>query len=212
MHGTAEDSFPSEQRVLVAIMNNRRDMEIARTVGWYRIPVKRAPRQVAADYLAFYQTAAFPVQRWHINYYTPVLRYRLATRRELVPREGDHPRANNLYYRIDIGPLRRLRRPIPSRKLRRVTFIPTTLEQLLDAEDVTDLWDRSSTAQRLWRELRTGREDLVRDRRVAYRTGRTVPFRGRFTRTIGLFPRFPALRGTRAEFMYSLPLRPRSTL
>jgi hypothetical protein len=29
----------SEALVLVAIMNNRRDFHIARTLGWYRVPM-----------------------------------------------------------------------------------------------------------------------------------------------------------------------------
>jgi hypothetical protein len=42
--------------VLVAVVNNRRDLEIARLLGWYRIPVRSAPKAVGVDYLAFYQT------------------------------------------------------------------------------------------------------------------------------------------------------------
>ncbi len=30
--------------VLIAILNNRRDFQIARDQHWYRIPVERAPR------------------------------------------------------------------------------------------------------------------------------------------------------------------------
>ena len=32
-----------EDRVLVAVMNNRHDFERARDEGWYRVPVKHAP-------------------------------------------------------------------------------------------------------------------------------------------------------------------------
>lgn len=38
-------NYPAPE-VLVAIMNNHRDLEIARTQGWYRIPVKNADRFV----------------------------------------------------------------------------------------------------------------------------------------------------------------------
>jgi len=168
-----EITSASEYRVLVVIMNNQRDFEIARSAGWYRIPVKRAPRQIAADYLAFYQTAAFPEERWSINYYAPVIRYRLVTRRELLPEESDHPRANDPYYKIEIGPLRRLPRSIPSMRLRRITFIPTTLDRLMTAQEINDLWEKSSTAERLWREFKrhdieAEREYVIRDGSVAY--------------------------------------------
>ena len=45
--------------VLVAVMNDPRDLEIARLLGWYRIPLRTAPKVVYVDYLAFYQTGAF---------------------------------------------------------------------------------------------------------------------------------------------------------
>jgi len=45
--------------VLVAVIKNPRDMEIARLLGWYRIPLRTTPKVIAVDYLAFYQTGAF---------------------------------------------------------------------------------------------------------------------------------------------------------
>jgi hypothetical protein len=145
-----EIELGSSQRVLVAVMNDRRDFEIARHEGWYRIPLKRAPSRVGADYLAFYQTKAFGDEKWAINYYASTRRYRLVTRAELLPEETDHPRAAEPYYKVEIGPLQCLPRPIPSRRLRRITFIPTTLERLLGAEEINDLWDRGSREDRLW--------------------------------------------------------------
>lgn len=145
-----EIELGSSQRVLVAVMNDRRDFDIARDEGWYRIPLKRAPNRVAADYLAFYQTKAFGDEGWAVNYYAPTRRYRLLTRAELLPEEADHPRAVEPYYKVEIGPLQRLPRPIPSKRLRRITFIPTTLERLLRAEEINDLWDRDSREEKLW--------------------------------------------------------------
>jgi hypothetical protein len=145
-----EIELGSSQRVLVAVMNDRRDFEIARHEGWYRIPLKRAPSRVGADYLAFYQTKAFGDEKWAINYYASTRRYRLVTRAELLPEETDHPRAAEPYYKVEIGPLQCLPRPIPSRRLRRITFIPTTLERLLGADEINDLWDRGSREDRLW--------------------------------------------------------------
>ena len=46
--------------VLVVVLNDAADLAYARDLGWYRIPLAHAPRRVAADYLAFYQTGAFP--------------------------------------------------------------------------------------------------------------------------------------------------------
>ncbi len=36
--------------VLVAVMPNQRDLEIARVLGWYRIPLKSAPKVISVDY------------------------------------------------------------------------------------------------------------------------------------------------------------------
>jgi hypothetical protein len=146
----------SADRVLVAVMNNLRDWSIVREQGWYRIPVVRAPQRVGADYLAFYFTGAFPEgQRHCVLYYAPVRAYRLATRAVLFPDEVDHPRAQDSYFKIEIGRLIRLARPIVSQRLRRVTFISTTLARLLSAGEINDLWDRDRRQDELWAELKT---------------------------------------------------------
>jgi hypothetical protein len=147
------------ERVLVAVMNNRRDLAIAREQGWYRIPVKRAPSQVGADYLAFYLTGAFPPgMRHRISLYAPILAYRLATRIELLPEQADHPRAGDRYFKIEIGELVELDRPVLSPRLRRVTFIPTTLERLVNAAEINDLWDKTAHQETLWAALKTEME------------------------------------------------------
>ena len=64
--------------VLVAVMPNQRDLEIARVLGWYRIPLKSAPKVISVDYLAFYQTGAFsPEERWQIRWIAPILGHRV---------------------------------------------------------------------------------------------------------------------------------------
>lgn len=141
-------------RALVVLVNNARDWEIARTEGWYRIPVSRAPRQIGADLLAFYFTRAFPDLAWAVHYAAPVLGYYLVPRRDLLPEEPDHPRADDLYHRVEIGPVEPLPRPVPSLRLRRITFIPTTLDRLLAAEEINDLWVREPPEDRLWRVLK----------------------------------------------------------
>lgn len=145
---------PDEAPVLVAVINNPRDLALARDQGWYRIPLSRAPRRVAADYLAFYQTGVFGDEGCAIHYYAPVKRFRITTRTELLPDEPDHPRAGEQYYKVEIGPLQRLASPIPSRRLRRITFIPTTLGRLLTAQEINDLWWRDDPHERLWLALR----------------------------------------------------------
>jgi len=141
----------AEARVLVAVMNNHRDLELARQQGWYRIPLARAPRQVGGDFLAFYQTAAFaPAERWAVRYYAQIQRVHIVTRVELLPDEVDHPRAGDRYFKVEIGPLHRLPHPVPSQRLRRITFIPTTLQKLLQAQEIGELWMGGGLQERLW--------------------------------------------------------------
>jgi hypothetical protein len=131
----------NEARVLVGVVTRPSDLALAREEGWYRVPLARVPTHLAAEYLALYQTAAFGEERWAVRYYAAIMRYRLALRRELLPAEADHPRANDRYYRVEIGPLRMLDRPVPARRLRRVVFIATTFGQLQLARDVRDLFN-----------------------------------------------------------------------
>ncbi|MEI7772126.1 MAG: hypothetical protein WCI67_19180 [Chloroflexales bacterium] len=127
-------------RVLVAVVPRVRDLELARAEGWYRVPLARLPARFAADFLAFYLPATFGAERWAVRHYAPVLRYRIAPRRELLPAEPDHPRAGERYYRVEIGPLEPLPLPIPAGRLRRVSFISTTFGQLRRARDVCELF------------------------------------------------------------------------
>ncbi len=154
MDAQGSEPFDAMAPVLVVVVNNLRDFEIARTQGWYRIPVKHAPARLGAEYLAFYQTKVFGPEKWAVNYYAPVRRYRLARRVELLPDEPEHPRAREWYYKVEIGPLRKLPRPIPSRRLRRITFIPTNLDKLFEAEEINDLWLGGEGEEALWRLFR----------------------------------------------------------
>lgn len=140
--------------ILVAVMTNPRDLEIARLFGWYRIPLKRAPKVIAVDYLAFYQTKAFGEQRWRIRYVAPVRGHELTTRGELLRDEPDHPRASEEYYKVQIGQLEELQRTILAEKWRRLTFLYTTGEYLIKARTLNDLVVHSEERQILWNALR----------------------------------------------------------
>jgi hypothetical protein len=153
------DPHIRRRRVLVAVVNNRDDLRRAASDGWYRIPQRRAPARIGADYLAFYQTGAFrgepEVQT--ITYYAAIRRYQLLTRAELLPDDAAHPRAEDYYFRIEIGPLLRLDRPVTAAKARRLTFVNTTFDQLLSAQDVTDLYVKDDAFSALWQALHTNR-------------------------------------------------------
>lgn len=137
-------------RVLVVIVPRPRDLVAARDAHWYRVPVARAPRVLAFDQLAFYQTAAFGADRWLVRYRAQVVQVDVVVRRELLPDEPQHPRADARYYRFVLGPLIALPVPVPSRRFRRVTFIPTTLGRLLAARDLVDAWQSDADSAPPW--------------------------------------------------------------
>lgn len=141
--------------VLVAYLPSPRDLEIARVLGWYRIPLRTAPKVIYVDYLAFYQASAFGEDhRWRIETCAPLRGVELTTRAELLRNEPDHPRAREEYYKLQLGPLERLPRPILAGRWRRVTFLYTTGELLTRATTLNDLVVRTEEREVLWKTLR----------------------------------------------------------
>jgi hypothetical protein len=170
--------YPSD-RVLVAILNSRRDLAIARDEGWYRIPQRSAPSSTTeAVVLAFYFTRVFGQQKWTIPYYTAIEGHELVRRHDLFPQQSDHPRANDPYYKLQLGPLLELERPIPSLRWRRVTFIESTWDRLMAAEEINDLY--TSGADGLYvtlkeEDLHPEREFLLRERGTDYILDIAIP-------------------------------------
>ncbi len=145
--------------VLVCLLPTPRDLEIARLLGWYRIPLRTAPKVVAVDYLAFYQPSAFGERGGKIEFIAEVRGHELTTRGELLKDEADHPRANEEYYKIQLGGLEKLPQPIVADKWKRLTFLYTTGEYLLNAKLLNDLVVQSEEREILWKSLRERAEN-----------------------------------------------------
>jgi hypothetical protein len=154
--------IPETSLVLVAVINNPRDLEIARVLGWYRIPLRSAPKVISVDYLAFYQTATFGEEKWRIQTIAPVYGHELTTRGELFKDEQDHPRARDEYYKIQLGTVEKLPYPILAEKWRRITFFYTTGEYFIQAQTINDLIVQSDERQTLWQALRERGRDSNR--------------------------------------------------
>jgi len=125
--------------ILVCLLPTPRDLEIARLLGWYRIPLRTAPKVVAVDRLAFYQPSAL--------------------RGELLKDEANHPRAKEEYYKIQLGSLEKLPSPIAADKWKRLTFLYTTGEYLLNAKLLNDLVVHAEEREILWKNLRERAEN-----------------------------------------------------
>lgn len=145
----------SSELVLVAFVPQPKDLEIARVLGWYRIPLRTAPKVVAVDWMAFYQPASFGKEhQWRIEWAAAVRGHELTTRGELFKDQPEHPRAGQEYFKIQLGPLAALPNPIGAGNWKRVTFLYTTGERLLKAEDIHQLTVHDEERNVLWKALR----------------------------------------------------------
>lgn len=145
--------------VLVCLIPTPRDMEIARLLGWYRIPLRSAPKVVSVDYLAFYQPNSFGERGGQIEYMAQVRGHELTTRGELLKDESEHPRAKEEYFKVQLGGLEKLKEPIRTDKWKRLTFLYSTGEHLLNAHTLNDLVVEGEERLLLWRSLRERAEN-----------------------------------------------------
>jgi hypothetical protein len=146
---------PAFALILVGVVPEPRDLEIARLLGWYRIPYRLAPKVVQVDYLAFYQPSSFGKDHSsRIEVFAEVLGIELTTRAELIKDEPEHPRANEEYYKIQLGPLQKLENPILAERWKRITFLYTTGELFAEASVIQDLIVKPEERKILWLSLR----------------------------------------------------------
>jgi hypothetical protein len=157
-----------EDRVLVAYVPSPEDFDIVRRENWYRIPQRFAPKGLHAEYLAFYFGSKFGEEKWAIHYYARNAGHELARRRDLLPDQPDHPRADDIYYKVQLESLQRLAQPIVSLRWRRVTFIHTTWDRFQDATEINDLFiEGGPYVDRLYATLKERGIRAERDYRVA---------------------------------------------
>ena len=84
----------------------------------------------------------------------------------MLPREAAHRQRDALYYRIEIKNLKRLDRPIISKRERRILFVATTLRKLLAAAEINDLYHGSPIEDKLWEHLKNERIEAERQYEV----------------------------------------------
>jgi hypothetical protein len=147
--------------ILVAIIPTPEDLQVARVLGWYRIPLRTAPRILNVDYLAFYQPAAYQERRWRVEFFAPVLGHELTTRVELLREEKDHPRADEEYFKIQLGTIFPLAQPIQAGDWKRFTFLYTTGEYFQHARELTDLTVKPAERRQLWKALRERNQEQI---------------------------------------------------
>ncbi len=145
----------NESLILVAYLPSPKDLEIARMLGWYRIPLRTSPKMIEVDYFAFFQGGSFSEDhRWQIEYIAEYQGHELTTRADLLRDEPNHPRAREEYYKVQLGTMIRLNKPITAGKWKRLTFLYTTGEMINSATTLYDLVLEDSEREVLWKSLR----------------------------------------------------------
>lgn len=151
--------FPDD-RVLVGVVNRKRDLDRAQNEHWYRIPQAKVPRGVYAEYIALFlsSSAARGYGKSGVYYYAERRGLELAHRIDLLPDEPDHKNAQEIYYKVQLGPLERRPTPIVNPTGRTITFIYTTWDRFLQAQHIADLYSKSDYyVDRIYHALRDAR-------------------------------------------------------
>lgn len=134
--------FP-EDRVLVGVINRKKDLRMVLNEHWYRIPRARAPMGIDAEILAFYISGGLKEKNGGIHYYTRRTGYELVRRRDLLPKEAAHPRADELYYKMTFGEVFEKIPPILNPTGRAVSFVFTTWDRFINANTLADLYGKA---------------------------------------------------------------------
>lgn len=131
--------FP-EDRVLIGVINRARDLVCVLDGHWYRIPQRQMPRGVNVEYIAFYLSGSATKQQSGVYYYAEPRGVELAYRKDLLPKEANHKRANDTYYRIALGEITEKTPPVLNPTKRPISFIYTTWDRFVRAETIRDLY------------------------------------------------------------------------
>ena len=138
---TLQDGGQSSQ-VMVGILRGPAHLEVVQRFRFYHVPVSAiAAARTAVAYAAFYEGAAqFGRDTGMIRFYAPVLGVSRVRRAELPgltwPGRGG---PNTPYYRLDLGPIQTLPRPITNPDRLRIAFRFPPVDRLHQAETLTDL-------------------------------------------------------------------------
>jgi very-short-patch-repair endonuclease len=150
--------MPSRKNVLVAILKEPQDFEIAKEQHWYRIPVTSVEKWLKdrwpPEWVAFYQPKPFGSGAYSVRYFAKVIEIRRSFRWELFPSLPRDRKSERLYFQLVIAPLEKLPKPILSHRRRRIVFIQTSWEKLIAASEINDLHEGSPLEDRLWSELK----------------------------------------------------------
>lgn len=133
-----------DDRVLVGVINRKRDLKTALESGWYRIPQARLKRGIHAEYVAFFLSGkVFKEQSGGIHYYARIKGLELQYRRDLLPKEANHPRADDVYYQVFLDTIIEKKPPVLNSTKRTIAFIHTTWDRFVKATEIANLYSKA---------------------------------------------------------------------
>ncbi|MEZ4666727.1 MAG: hypothetical protein R3E39_02190 [Anaerolineae bacterium] len=131
-----------EDRVLVGVINRKRDLECVLNDHWYRIPQDQMPKGVNAEYLGFFLSRAFGERNGGIYYFAERKGIELLQRKVLLPDELNHRHAERNYYKVQLGKVREKSPPVLNDSRRAISFIYTTWDRFVRASRIKDLYSK----------------------------------------------------------------------
>lgn len=155
-----EDPGPeADSRVLVAYLPHPGDLDHAEKNGWYRIRSREMADRLRGgiksfSYLAFYQPQSFEDEKYCVRRFARIRGVSEARRVDLLPDQPHNPRADQLYYKLELGAIQVLEKPVLSDRARRILFIPTTWAKLRTSVEINELFVGSHIEDLLYRRLR----------------------------------------------------------
>ena len=155
--------FPDD-RVLVGVLNRKRDLKTLLEQRWYRIPEDKMPFGVYAEYIALFLSGSAAKSYGDSGVYLYARRkgVELALRKDLLPNEPDHKNAEKRYYKVQLHPIEEKHPPLLNNEKRVISFIYTTWDRFIKSEKLSDLYSHEDYfVDRIYHALR--------DRRVKVR-------------------------------------------
>ena len=133
-----------DDRVLVGAITRKKDLKRARDAHWYRIPQAKITRGIHAEYLAFFVNSRVAGRSESgIYYFARRAGVELAYRRDLLPDEAAHPRADEVYYKVQLTDWQEKSPPILNPSRRSISFIYTTWDRFVHAREIKDLYSEA---------------------------------------------------------------------
>jgi len=131
-----------DDRVLVGVVNRKKDFLIAQNDHWYRVPQKQLPHGVNAEYIALFLSGkTFKEKSGGVAYFARITGFELRRRKDLLPDEDKNP--DDVYYQIQFKSLIEKAPPIVNESKRSIAFVRTTWDRFVSARTIADLYSKA---------------------------------------------------------------------